>query len=74
MKRFRSWYWVALATVLVAISVVAVASGAVAVPLAGVIDALQGTGDPTAVAIEFHGIIDQVVDHLLKFIFVDIDH
>lgn len=51
MKRFRSWYWVALATVLVAISVVAVASGAVAVPLAGVIDALQGTGDPTAVAI-----------------------
>jgi iron complex transport system permease protein len=51
VKRFRSWYWVALATVLVAISVVAVASGAVAVPLAGVIDALQGTGDPTAVAI-----------------------
>ncbi|HJQ54204.1 MAG TPA: iron ABC transporter permease [Gemmatimonadaceae bacterium] len=51
MRRFRTWYWVALAAVLVAISIVAVASGAVPVPLAGVIDALLGTGDPTAIAI-----------------------
>lgn len=51
MRRFRTWYWVALAAVLVAISIVAVASGAVPVPLAGVIDALLGRGDPTAIAI-----------------------
>ncbi len=51
MRRFRTWYWVALGAVLVGISVLAVASGAVAVPLTGVIDALQGRGDPTAVAI-----------------------
>ena len=51
MRRFRSWYWLTLAAALAAISVVAVATGAVAVPLRGVVDALGGRGDPTAIAI-----------------------
>ncbi len=51
MRRFRAWYWVALVAALVAISVLAVARGAVAVPIAAVLAALRGRGDPTAIAI-----------------------
>lgn len=51
MTRFRSWYWLALALVLLAVSIVAVATGPVSVSLRGVIDALRGRGDPTAIAI-----------------------
>ena len=51
MRRFRSWYWVALVAVLVLIAMLAVARGAVSVSLAAVIDALRGRGDPTAIAI-----------------------
>ena len=51
MKQFRSWYWAALIVVLLLIAMVAVARGAVSVSLAGVIDALRGRGDATAIAI-----------------------
>ena len=51
MRQFRGWYWVALVAVLVLIAMLAVARGAVSVPIAGVLDALRGRGDPTAVAI-----------------------
>ncbi|MFL5503877.1 MAG: FecCD family ABC transporter permease [Gemmatimonadaceae bacterium] len=51
MKQFRTWYWLVLIAVLVMIAMIAVARGAVSVPLAGVVDALQGRGDPTAIAI-----------------------
>jgi iron complex transport system permease protein len=51
LTRFRSWYWLALALVLLAVSIVAVATGPVSVSLRGVIDALRGRGDPTAIAI-----------------------
>lgn len=51
MRQFRSWYWIALVAVLILIAMVAVARGAVSVPLAAVLDALRGHGDPTAVAI-----------------------
>ncbi len=51
MRQFRSWYWLALVAVLLLIAMVAVARGAVSVPLAAVLDALRGRGDPTAVAI-----------------------
>jgi iron complex transport system permease protein len=51
MKRFKLWYWLALATALVLVAIIAVANGAVAVPLGAVIAALRGHGDPTAVAI-----------------------
>ncbi len=51
MKQFRSSYWAALIVVLLLIAMIAVARGAVSVSLAGVIDALRGRGDPTAIAI-----------------------
>jgi iron complex transport system permease protein len=51
VKRFRSWYWPVLLAVLFLIAMIAVARGAVSVSLAGVIDALRGRGDPTAIAI-----------------------
>jgi iron complex transport system permease protein len=51
VKQFRSWYWAALIVVLLLIAMIAVARGAVSVSLAGVIDALRGRGDPTAIAI-----------------------
>ena len=51
MRRFKLWYWLALATALLLVAIIAVANGAVAVPLGAVIDALRGHGDPTAVAI-----------------------
>jgi len=51
VKQFRSWYWAALIVVLLLIAMVAVARGAVSVSLAGVIDALRGRGDATAIAI-----------------------
>ncbi|HEY3134248.1 MAG TPA: iron ABC transporter permease [Gemmatimonadaceae bacterium] len=51
MKKFRSWYWLALVAVLVLIAMIAVARGAVSVPIGAVLDALLGHGDPTAVAI-----------------------
>jgi iron complex transport system permease protein len=51
LTRFRSWYWLALAAALLAISIIAVATGPVSVSLGGVIDALRGRGDPTAIAI-----------------------
>ncbi|GAC1486412.1 MAG: iron ABC transporter permease [Gemmatimonadaceae bacterium] len=51
MRRFRNWYWPVLIGALVFIALVAVALGAVSVPVAGVIDALSGHGDPTAIAI-----------------------
>ena len=51
MKQFRSWYWAALIVVLLLIAMMAVARGAVSVSIAGVIDALRGRGDPTAIAI-----------------------
>lgn len=51
MTRFRSWYWLGLIAALLAVAMIAVARGAVSVPLAGVIDALLGHGDPTAIAI-----------------------
>jgi iron complex transport system permease protein len=51
VTRFHSWYWPALVGVLVAVAMFAVARGAVSVPLAGVLDALRGHGDPTSIAI-----------------------
>ncbi|MEO8579690.1 MAG: iron ABC transporter permease [Gemmatimonadales bacterium] len=51
MTRFRGWYWLGLIAALLAVAMIAVARGAVFVPLAGVIDALLGHGDPTAIAI-----------------------
>src|SRR2546423_9510689 len=51
VRRFRTWYWAGLVTVLLAIALIAVARGAVAVSIAAVLDALRGRGDPTAVAI-----------------------
>lgn len=51
MRQFRGWYWVVLVAVLLLIAMIAVARGAVSVPIAAVIDALRGRGDPTAVAI-----------------------
>ena len=51
MTQFRWWYWLALSALLLVIAILAVARGAVPVPLAAVIDALRGAGDPTAIAI-----------------------
>lgn len=51
MRTFRSAYWLALALVLLATAMTAIAVGPVSVPLASVIDALRGHGDPTAIAI-----------------------
>jgi iron complex transport system permease protein len=51
LSRFRSSYWFGLAAALALISIVAIANGAVDVSLNGVIDALRGRGDPTAIAI-----------------------
>lgn len=51
MTRFRNWYWLALIASLFVVAMIAVARGAVSVSLSGVIDALLGQGDPTAIAI-----------------------
>lgn len=51
MTQFRWWYWLALGAALLVIAILAVARGAVSVPLAAVIGALRGAGDPTAIAI-----------------------
>jgi iron complex transport system permease protein len=51
LTRFRSVYWPLLLAVLIAVAMVAVARGAVSLPLGVVLDALRGTGDPTAIAI-----------------------
>ena len=51
MRRFRSWYWLALGSALLVTAVIAVANGAVAVSIDAVFDALLGRGDPTAIAI-----------------------
>jgi iron complex transport system permease protein len=51
VKQFRSWYWTVLIAALLLIGMIAIARGAVSVSLAGVIDALRGRGDPTAIAI-----------------------
>ena len=49
--RFRDWYWLLLIAFLLGIAMIAVDRGAVSVPLSGVIDALLGRGDSTAIAI-----------------------
>lgn len=51
MRRFRGWYWLALAVALIVVSMIAVATGAVRVSLGAVANALRGRGDPTAIAI-----------------------
>jgi iron complex transport system permease protein len=51
VSRFRNAYWLGLTLALLVIAIAAVANGAVDVSLAGVMDALRGRGDPTAVAI-----------------------
>lgn len=51
MRTFHSYYWIVLAAVILAVAMIAVANGPVSVPLTGVIEALRGVGDPTAVAI-----------------------
>jgi iron complex transport system permease protein len=51
VRQFRNWYWPVLIAVLLLVAMIAVARGAVSVSLAGVIDALRGRGDPTAIAI-----------------------
>jgi iron complex transport system permease protein len=51
LNRFRSWYWFVLVAALIVIAMIAIARGAIAVSLTGVIDALRGRGDPTAIAI-----------------------
>jgi iron complex transport system permease protein len=51
VRRFRGWYWVLLIAALFFIAMIAVARGAVSVSIVGVIDALGGRGDPTAIAI-----------------------
>ena len=51
MRRFQGWYWLLLILALLAVAMLAVARGAVSVSLAGVIDALRGHGDSTAIAI-----------------------
>ena len=51
MRTFRPSYWIVLAVVLVAVAMIAIAVGPVSVPLPSVFAALQGKGDPTAIAI-----------------------
>ncbi|HJP84454.1 MAG TPA: iron ABC transporter permease [Gemmatimonadaceae bacterium] len=51
MRTFRTSYWILLGVALLAVATIAVASGPVSVPLPAVIAALQGRGDPTAIAI-----------------------
>ncbi|HJQ10949.1 MAG TPA: iron ABC transporter permease [Gemmatimonadaceae bacterium] len=51
MRTYRSYYWAVLAAALGIVAIVAVATGPVSVPVASVINALQGKGDPTAIAI-----------------------
>jgi iron complex transport system permease protein len=51
LTRFRSWYWVGLIAVLLAIGLIAVASGAVPISFTSIFAALDGNGDPTVVAI-----------------------
>ena len=51
MRTFHSYYWLGLGLVLIATALVAIANGPVSVPLASVVDALRGHGDPTAIAI-----------------------
>lgn len=51
MTRFRAWYWIALVALLIVVGMIAVARGAVSVPLDAVLNALQGRGDATAIAI-----------------------
>ena len=51
MKTFRTSYWIVLTLVLTAVALIAIANGPVSVPLSAVISALQGKGDPTAIAI-----------------------
>lgn len=51
MRRFKSWYWVALIAILLIVAMISVALGAVPVALGAVLDALRGRGDPTSVAI-----------------------
>ncbi|MFN2636258.1 MAG: FecCD family ABC transporter permease [Gemmatimonadaceae bacterium] len=51
MRRFRLEYWFVLVGTLIVVAMIAVARGAVDIPVARVIDALRGQGDPTAIAI-----------------------
>src|SRR5947209_5111921 len=51
MRTFHAYYWFGLALALVFAAIVAIAIGPVSVPLASVVDALRGRGDPTAIAI-----------------------
>jgi iron complex transport system permease protein len=51
LTRFRSWYWLGLIAVLLAIGLIAVASGAVPISFTSIFAALDGNGDPTVVAI-----------------------
>ena len=51
MRAFRSSYWGALVITLIAMAVIAIAIGPVSVPVSAVVLALQGKGDPTAIAI-----------------------
>jgi iron complex transport system permease protein len=51
VRTFHSAYWLVLTTVLIAVAMIAVANGPVSVPLASVIAALRGQGDPVAIAI-----------------------
>lgn len=51
MTRFRSWYWVVLIALLISIGMIAVAIGAVPISFTSIFNALDGRGDPTAIAI-----------------------
>jgi iron complex transport system permease protein len=51
LTRFKSWYWLLLIAVLLAVGLIAVASGAVSLSLKAIFLGIQGEGDPTAVAI-----------------------
>lgn len=51
MRAFRSSYWGVLVIALTITAVIAIAIGPVSVPVSSVILALQGKGDPTAIAI-----------------------
>ncbi|MEO8576879.1 MAG: iron ABC transporter permease [Gemmatimonadales bacterium] len=47
----RSWHWIAMIVVLLTLCVIALGTGAIRIPPGAVLSAIQGSGDPTVVAI-----------------------
>ncbi|MDO8500442.1 MAG: iron ABC transporter permease [Gemmatimonadaceae bacterium] len=47
----RTWHWVAMSGVLVALCVVAVGTGAIHIPADQIVDAIRGSGEPAVISI-----------------------